>query len=108
MQNPFLPVIALMIVTAAGAQSFKPVHKAQDTLIIEHIFSFQEQHCHGSTLVELPNKDLLAAWFQGSGERTADDVVIKGARKCRTCPLPGHHPREGRYDPCFFHPPGSR
>ena len=40
----------------------------------------QFQHVHGSTLVELPNGDLLAAWFQGSGERQADDVKIMGAR----------------------------
>jgi predicted neuraminidase len=51
-----------------------------DSIKIESIFPFQQQHCHGSTLVELPNKDLLAAWFQGSGERTSDDVAIKGAR----------------------------
>jgi len=37
-------------------------------------------HAHGSTIVELPNGDLLAAWFQGSGERWADDVQIRGAR----------------------------
>jgi len=51
-----------------------------DSLVIENIFPFQSQHCHGSTIVELPNKDLLTAWFQGSGERTSDDVVIKGSR----------------------------
>ncbi len=52
----------------------------KDSLVIENIFPFQQQHCHGSTLVELPNKDLLCAWFQGSGERTSDDVAIWGAR----------------------------
>jgi predicted neuraminidase len=52
-----------------------------DTIILEHIFPFQSQHCHGSSIVELPNKDLMVAWFQGSGERTADDVAIKGARR---------------------------
>jgi predicted neuraminidase len=51
-----------------------------DTLKIGSVFPFQQQHCHGSTIVELSNKDLLVAWFQGSGERTADDVAIKGAR----------------------------
>lgn len=51
-----------------------------DSLIIENIFPLQDQHCHGSSIVELPNKDLLVAWFQGSGERTADDVAIKGSR----------------------------
>jgi len=30
--------------------------------------------------VELPDKDLLVVWFQGSGERTADDVAIMGSR----------------------------
>lgn len=45
------------------------------------LFPLQDQHVHGSTLVEMPNGDLLAAWFQGSGERTADDVKIMGARR---------------------------
>jgi predicted neuraminidase len=30
--------------------------------------------------VELPGGDFLTVWFHGSGERTADDVVIRGAR----------------------------
>lgn len=51
-----------------------------DTLILENIFPFQSQHCHASTIVELPNKDLLVAWFQGSGERAAEDVRILGSR----------------------------
>ncbi len=44
------------------------------------VFPYQDQHVHGSTIVELPDGDLLAAWFQGSGERWADDVRIMGAR----------------------------
>lgn len=44
------------------------------------IFPIQSDHAHGSSIVELPNGDLLAAWFQGSGERKADDVRIMGAR----------------------------
>lgn len=44
------------------------------------IFPQQDKHVHGSSLVELPNGDFLAAWFQGSGERKADDVCIMGAR----------------------------
>ncbi len=46
----------------------------------ELIFPAQSEHTHGSTMVMLPNGDLLAAWFQGSGERTADDVRIMGSR----------------------------
>ncbi|MDN3687856.1 sialidase family protein [Cyclobacterium jeungdonense] len=44
------------------------------------IFPLKENHVHGSSIVALPNGDLLAAWFEGSGERTADDVRIMGAR----------------------------
>ncbi len=46
----------------------------------EYIFPFQKQHVHSSSMVELPNGDLLVCWFQGSGERTANDVVINGSR----------------------------
>jgi sialidase-1 len=44
------------------------------------IFPLQEKHVHSSSIVELPNGDLLTCWFEGSGERTANDVVIKGSR----------------------------
>ncbi|MCK5277312.1 MAG: exo-alpha-sialidase [Cyclobacteriaceae bacterium] len=44
------------------------------------IFPLQNDHVHGPTIVELPNGDLLSAWFQGSGERWADDVKIIGSR----------------------------
>ena len=47
------------------------------------IFPYQGEHVHGSTIVELPNGDLLSAWFQGSGERWADDVKIMGSRLVR-------------------------
>jgi predicted neuraminidase len=46
----------------------------------EYIFPFQNEHVHGSSIVSLPGGDLLACWFQGSGERSADDVRIMGAR----------------------------
>jgi len=44
------------------------------------IFPFQNQHVHGSSIIEAPNGDLLACWFYGSGERTANDVIIQGSR----------------------------
>ena len=50
-------------------------------LVIEDILPYQEEHVHGSSIAQLPNGDLLAAWFQGHGERWADDVRIMGARK---------------------------
>ena len=44
------------------------------------IFPFQDKHVHGSSVIELPNGDLLSCWFHGSGERKANDVRIKGSR----------------------------
>jgi predicted neuraminidase len=46
----------------------------------ELIFPLEHWHNHASCILELPNGDLLACWFHGSGERTADDVKIEGAR----------------------------
>jgi len=53
---------------------------AQPEIQDNPIFSLQAKHVHSSSIVECPNGDLLACWFHGSGERTADDVVIQGAR----------------------------
>jgi predicted neuraminidase len=46
----------------------------------ELIFSLETWHNHASCIVELPSGDFLVCWFHGSGERTADDVKIEGAR----------------------------
>ena len=46
----------------------------------ELIFPLEHWHNHGSCIVETPKGDLLVCWFHGSGERTADDVKIEGAR----------------------------
>lgn len=46
----------------------------------QYIFPLQEKHVHASSIVETPEGDLLVAWFYGSGERTANDVRIQGAR----------------------------
>lgn len=75
-----LMVFNLVIFNLTIAKDKPKNNTAYDSLQIQNIFPFQTQHCHGSTIVELPNGDLLAAWFQGSGERTSDDVAIKGAR----------------------------
>lgn len=53
---------------------------AQEGTKNEIIFPVQEQHVHSSSIVELPNGDLLCCWFQGSGERTANDVLVNGSR----------------------------
>src|ERR1043166_6401973 len=47
----------------------------------EIIFPLEHWHNHASCIVETPEGDLIVCWFHGSGERTADDVKIEGARK---------------------------
>ncbi|MBN1855056.1 MAG: exo-alpha-sialidase [Pirellulales bacterium] len=47
----------------------------------ELIFPPHPQHNHAPGIVECPNGDLLVSWYRGSGERTADDVAVFGARK---------------------------
>jgi len=55
----------------------------QSEFLQTNIIPQSSDHTHGASVVELPNGDLLAAWFQGSGERWADDVQIRGARLSR-------------------------
>lgn len=64
------------VVQASAQSALTPIPKVSETLI----FPEQSEHAHGSSVVQLPNGDMLVAWFQGSGERTADDVRILGAR----------------------------
>jgi len=71
------PYLACMILIACSAA----VVGADDAYQAMEIFPPVSEHVHGSTIVELANGDLLAAWFQGSGERWADDVRIMGARR---------------------------
>jgi predicted neuraminidase len=69
-------VAALISITFAAlpAAAAEPFHRA------ELIFPLEHWHNHGSCIVECPNGDLLVCWFNGSGERTADDVKVEGAR----------------------------
>lgn len=64
------------VVEVPAQATLTPTPKVSEMLI----FPEQPEHAHGSSVVQLPNGDMLAAWFQGSGERTADDVRILGAR----------------------------
>lgn len=52
-----------------------PFHSA------EFLFPLEARHNHAPGIVECPNGDLLVSWFRGSGERTADDVAVFGARQ---------------------------
>jgi predicted neuraminidase len=46
----------------------------------ELVFPLEHWHNHASMIVEAPNGDLIVDWFHGSGERMADDVLVRGAR----------------------------
>ena len=58
----------------AAAQNAAPFHTG------ELIFPLEPVHNHASCIVELPDGQLFVCWYHGSGERTADDVVVEGAR----------------------------
>jgi predicted neuraminidase len=47
----------------------------------ELVFPLHEQHNHAPGIVECPNGDLLVSWYRGTGERSADDVAVYGARR---------------------------
>ncbi len=66
-------IILLSTLALVSAMS-APLHEG------ELVFPLESWHNHSSSVVELPNGDLLLCWFHGSGERTADDVKIEGAR----------------------------
>ena len=72
MKNNVLMVFILML-------TFTVVHGKPD-VAEEFIFPLQDKHVHSSSIIECPNGDLLVCWFYGSGERTANDVLVQGAR----------------------------
>ena len=75
-----LTVLILLVATTFSG-IWAQTRNAKNAIISEEIiFPLQSEHTHGSSIVSLPNGDLLSAWFQGNGERTADDVRIMGAR----------------------------
>jgi predicted neuraminidase len=47
----------------------------------ELVFPPHPKHNHAPGIVECPNGDLLVSWYRGSGERSADDVAVFGARR---------------------------
>ncbi len=76
MQTPLLRAFAAAVVwfvtslAAAEAPFFRGAFIAPP----------ENLHNHGSCLVEVSNGDLIVCWFNGTGERTADDCKILGAR----------------------------
>lgn len=74
--------IMLLVVSAADLccsadepAALSPVYTA------EFVFPFNPQHNHAPGIAELANGELIISWYRGSGERTADDVAVFGARR---------------------------
>jgi predicted neuraminidase len=76
----FLHVSFFALLTAAASANGAD-RKATPLYEAEVIFPPEHWHNHASCIVECPNGDLLVCWYNGSGERSADDVKVEGARK---------------------------
>ncbi len=69
-----MKLFALLALATVAVAADAPFFKS------ELVFPLEKWHNHASCIVELPNRDLFVIWYHGSGERTADDVKIEGAR----------------------------
>jgi predicted neuraminidase len=67
-------VVAAFLVSASAVQA-EPQYR--ESLV----FPLNPEHNHAPGIVECPNGDLLVSWYRGSGERSADDVAVFGARQ---------------------------
>jgi predicted neuraminidase len=65
--------LILWLAACCGADA-EPVYRA------ELIFPLHPQHNHAPGVAELPDGELFVSWYRGSGERSADDVAVYGAR----------------------------
>jgi predicted neuraminidase len=70
-----------MIYSLWVALAALPLAAGEPLFEAELVFPPEHWHNHASCIVECPNGDLLACWYNGSGERSADDVKVEGARK---------------------------
>jgi len=69
-----MPLFSAILGGLLVAVDATPVYRA------ELVFPLHPQHNHAPAIAEWPNGDLIVSWYRGSGERSADDVAIYGAR----------------------------
>lgn len=74
MKSPCLILVLALVALGGGQAAEVPFRRS--TLVIPP----ENLHNHGSSLVEAANGDLIVCWFNGSGERQADDCRILGSR----------------------------
>jgi predicted neuraminidase len=63
-----------------GCLAIGATGRAAEEFRAELIFPLHPKHNHAPGVVECPDGQLLASWYRGSGERSADDVAVFGAR----------------------------
>jgi predicted neuraminidase len=103
-----LTLVAALLCARSTALARPPLFDA------ELIFPPEHWHNHASCIVECPNGDLLVCWYSGSGERSADDVGVLGARKRKSAqswsqPFPlADTPGFPDTNPCMFIDPQRR
>jgi predicted neuraminidase len=69
-----------IVIGMCQASAQEPLSQTEPQFKAELLFPLHPKHNHAAGIVELANGDLLASWYRGSGERTADDVAVYGAR----------------------------
>jgi predicted neuraminidase len=77
MKLPCLVAFAAVVFQVATLWAGRPVFES------EPVFPPEARHNHASCIVEAPDGSLFVAWFNGTGERQADDVKILGAMRKR-------------------------
>jgi predicted neuraminidase len=65
--------VPFLLLAALGSE-------AEPLLRSELVFPLDGRHNHAPGIAELPGGELIVSWYRGSGERTADDVAVYGAR----------------------------
>ena len=70
----------MILCVIGGALLWSPARADPPSFKAELVFPLHPQHNHAPGIVEFPHGDLFVSWYRGSGERSADDVAVYGAR----------------------------
>ena len=75
--------LAALASVSISSPSFSAEHPelSSPAYSAEFVFPFNPQHNHAPGIAELADGELIVSWYRGSGERSADDVAVLGARR---------------------------